>query len=114
MAASGLVLASAQALVWAAPVDLPAAPSRPGREGVLLIPFLGFHSFQGAYGSSVDTGARLGAVFGYRMSTFWSLNAELAVDVMNPSGPASFDSRGYMADVALAPLFHAPFRRTEL
>jgi hypothetical protein len=60
----------------------PPVPSPPStRHGLLVLPYLGLHSYQNVDMAAYSPGARFGALFGGRLSHWLSLNGELTVDV---------------------------------
>lgn len=89
----------------------PRAPSVPStRHGLLVLPYLGIHSYQNADMAGYSPGARFGALFGGRASHWLSLNGELTVDVSDiPHGGGSSnfnEGSEYYLDLALSPLVH--------
>jgi hypothetical protein len=84
------------------------------REGLLIMPFLGIHSFQNSGNEVFEAGLRVGALVGGYVADQWSLNASVIVDVINPNAdvvkpgaPADVDANGQVFELAFSPLFHA-------
>jgi hypothetical protein len=101
------------AVVPAAPAP-PPAPRPLWREGKIVMPFLGINSFQGDRATNLGLGLRVGTLLGSRVSEHWSLNAELAFDVVNADAPPGETDHGYMLDLAFAPLVHLAQQKVEL
>jgi hypothetical protein len=77
------------------------------------MPFIGIHSVLGSYGDSYDAGLRFGALLGWHLNEQFSMNAEFAVDIMNPkNAPSSYSET--MFDFAFSPLFHVPLGNLEI
>jgi hypothetical protein len=92
----------------AVPPPIPSPPST--RHGLLVLPYLGVHSYQNADMADYAPGPRFGALFGGRLSHWLSLNGELTVDVSympnsSSAGNLKEDSEYYL-DLAFSPLAH--------
>jgi hypothetical protein len=85
----------------------------PGRRGFLALLYIGAQNYLGDSGNGLDTGFRLGALLGGRMSPQFSLNGELTIDVLNPSN-SSTNTTFVDLDLALSPLLHVPAGNLEL
>src|SRR5262249_11674269 len=104
---NGACVAAAPASPPAAVV--PAAPAPPlWHEGKTVVPFAGINSFVGDRATNLGVGIRLGTLLGSRVSERWSLNVELAFDFVNADSPPGVTDRGYVLDLAFAPLLHFP------
>jgi len=85
--------------------DAPPLAPRP-RRALLMMPFLGLHSFQDSNNSGFDPGLRVGALFGRHLTREWSLNAGVLFDRLNPSSPPGFALSGQQYELSFSPLFH--------
>jgi hypothetical protein len=90
------------------PVYDPGPPAEPRyRRGLLFMPYLGFHEVVGKYSDNYSTGLRVGGLLGGHIGPFVSLNAEMAIDVMNVDTHSSGVSETEaFFDFAFSPLFH--------
>jgi hypothetical protein len=94
----------------------PPAPERQ-REGLMLLPYLGLHSFQDSNDEGLDPGLRLGTIVGGFVNNSWSLNAGLDFDLLNPntrSTGSTIDLSAEMLGLSLSPLFHFGAQKAEL
>jgi hypothetical protein len=90
---------------------MPSPPST--RHGLLVLPYLGLHSYQNVDMAAYSPGARFGALFGGRLSHWLSLNGELTIDVSDiPHG--SQEASEYYLDLAFSPLAHLVWGPVEL
>jgi hypothetical protein len=91
-----------------APPPIPSPPST--RHGLLVLPYLGIHSYQNADMAGYSPGARFGTLLGGRVSHWLSLNGELTLDVSDiphGSGASSLkEGSEYYVDLAFSPLVH--------
>jgi hypothetical protein len=72
-----------------------------------LIPFLGVHSLQNDSAKNFDPGLRVGALLGARVGGAFSVGAEVALDVLNPSNvPSGVDVTALDYHIAFSPLYH--------
>jgi len=84
------------------------APPEPNRSPLLVVPFLGIHSFQNDNATNIGPGLRLGVLLGGRLSDVVSLGGEAALDVVNPKNlPPGEDVTELNLHVAFSPLLHA-------
>jgi hypothetical protein len=91
----------------------PAAAAARG-SGLLVIPFLGLHSFQNASARREDAGLRVGVLLGGRINRAFSIGGEVALDVLNPNEiPAGDDVTALSFHVAFSPLVHVRSGATE-
>jgi hypothetical protein len=95
--------------VGAAPprvLEPPSSDSR--RSGVLIVPFVGLHSFQNDDAKNLDAGLRVGVLVGGRINEMLSIGGQAALDVVNPKNvPSGEDVTAWQLHVALSPLLHA-------
>jgi hypothetical protein len=99
------------AYAYPPPVAYAAPPPRPNRErkGMLVMPYLGVHSFQDSVDSGLDPGLRVGALVGGYVSNAWSLNGGFDLDLINPNSQATsagIELSTQMVDLTFSPLFH--------
>jgi hypothetical protein len=93
------------------------APSVRERHGMVILPYVGVHSFQGSNGSGLNPGLRVGAFVGRYVKRIWSLNGQAELDVLNPNDTASsagVDASAQMIGVTFSPLVHLGNGKTEL
>ena len=86
--------------------DLP--PTRPAyRRGVVFMPYFGLNSVVGSGSDGYSAGYHLGGVLGGHIGPVFSLNGEMALDIMSPKsgGPDADGSQVYF-DFDLTPLVH--------
>jgi hypothetical protein len=86
----------------------PSLPDRQ-RDGLLVLPFVGLHSFQDSNDQGLDAGLRVGSFLGGYVNNNWSLNALAELDVFNPNHNATnsgIDLSGQMLGVTFNPLLH--------
>lgn len=83
------------------------------------MPFVGFQGHQGESSQYVGIGARTGAVIGAYLGSFFSLNGQIDLDVLNINSPT--DMNGVTPEVvavdvtlAFSPFFHADAGPVEL
>jgi hypothetical protein len=95
----------------AAPAPARAAQAPLWREGFMVIPAIGIHSFQGSSAENTGPGLRLGLLAGSRMAELLSLNVGFAFDKANLETP---NTSAYIFDVGFNPLFHFPQERLEI
>jgi hypothetical protein len=92
------------------PPPVPTPPPPSSRHGLLVLPYLGIHSYQNVDMAAYSPGARFGALFGGRVSHWFSLNGELTVDVSDiphAGGSSNFkEGSEYYLDLAFSPLVH--------
>jgi len=92
-------------------------PSPPAaHQGLLLMGYVGVNAFPGkgaldssalGLSMSVDAGLRLGALVGYNVTPWISVNGELTVDVINSDDPSGYwKTGGTRKAIALSPFFH--------
>lgn len=97
------IIGSAPAHAEAPP---PAVVARPHSGGILM-PYVGFNSFQGTTGTNDGPGLRLGALAGGHVHEMVSLNGEVTVDFVNPKNvPSGVDVTALELDLAFSPLAH--------
>lgn len=89
---------------------LPPPSTAPARRGLLLLPFLGFNSYQGQTGQGTGVGLRLGTLLGGSVGDMFSANGEITLDVVNQkTAPSGYDSASRAQLVlAFSPLVHVP------
>jgi hypothetical protein len=94
---------------------------RPARRLFQLIPYIGGHSFQGDGGAILGPGWRVGALVGFRVNEYFTINGELTVDVLNATSLPPGDSSAaydYYSEVqgiiGLSPLVAFPVGGVEL
>jgi hypothetical protein len=96
-------------------------PPRPRRHSFVLLGYLGVQSYQGSASSDsfegtptdlrLDTGLRLGGLFGFHVGPQISLNAELTLDIPNAAVPQdafgdSTDITAVRFSLSFSPLYH--------
>jgi hypothetical protein len=93
---------------------VPAAAKAPlperTREGRLILPYLGLHSFQGSNEAGLDPGLRLGVLGGEYVTNHWSMNGALELDILNPNDMVTgggLDFSSQMLGLTFSPLYHA-------
>ena len=80
-----------------------------------LIPYLGFHSYQGEGGAHLGPGMRLGGLIGLRVGDDVWINGELTIDSANPRDfpkDETYDEDDFTA--SLSPLVFVPAGGVEL
>ena len=92
------------------PVEVPAF-----RRGLLLMPYLGANLALGDTSKAFNLGYRVGAIGGWRVLPFLSLNGEFTIDRPDPVDVES----GYLlkataADLAFSPFFHIALDRGDI
>jgi hypothetical protein len=91
-----------------------AAPVARASAGLLVLPYLGLHSFQESSADLLDPGLRVGLLLGRHISGKFSMSAELTYDRGNWSVPAGAgDASSYMLQVSYSPLFHTASGQAE-
>jgi hypothetical protein len=97
-----------------APAQVSPAASR--QNGVFLaLPYLGAESHRAQSGRSFGVGFLAGALFGARIGNKFSLNGELAIDVVNvKSAPTGTKASRREVDLAISPLYHLGARGVEV
>src|SRR5215831_9048003 len=84
----------------------PAVVARPHSGGIMM-PYVGFNSFQGTTGTNDGPGLRLGALAGGHVHEMVTLNGEVTVDFVNPKNVQSgTDVTALELDLAFSPLVH--------
>jgi hypothetical protein len=82
---------------------------------VLIMPFLGAHTYQGDTGKGSSAGLRLGTMVGGRIGEMFSINGEFGIDGLNPDNvPTGVDVTAVSVDVTLSPLVHVRTGAIEL
>jgi hypothetical protein len=90
-------------------------PPEPSRSPLIIVPFVGVHSFQNDTAKNLDAGLRLGGIVGGRVSDVLSLGGEAVLDVVNPNGvPSGVDVTALQFHIAFSPLLHARSGGAEL
>jgi hypothetical protein len=80
-------------------------PPPPRRSRVLVLPFIGLHSFVGNGADHRSVGASAGGLLGFRFSPVFSFAGELSVDVLNLHDSPD-NASGVAFVMALVPQFH--------
>jgi hypothetical protein len=81
----------------------------PAKSGFLALPYVGLESHAGDSGNGLGVGFVLGTLLGGRLTPQFSLNGEIMIDVLNPDTVSGLSETAVEVDIALSPLFHAPF-----
>jgi hypothetical protein len=90
------------------------APPPRHREGMLILPFLGLHSFQDSNASGLDAGLRVGSFVGGFINNSWSMNGAAELDILNFNNDGGVDGSGQMLAVTFDPLLHLGSEKIEL
>ena len=79
------------------------------------MPFAGLHSYRNDNATGIDPGLRLGTFLGGRINDIASLNAELRLDITNPSDiPPGTDFTEVVFAFTFSPLFQIPAGAVEI
>jgi hypothetical protein len=93
----------------------PLLPRVPRRRMFELIPYLGFHSYQGEGGAQLGPGMRLGGLIGLRVGDDLWINGELTIDSANPRNLPEGETYSEADFTAtLSPLVFVPAGSVEL
>jgi hypothetical protein len=95
-------------------VERPRGWIPPRQRGVLVLPFVGFHTVQGIAADDYDFGARFGFLLGAHVTSKVSLNVEAAWDILRVNSSNSSDVSAHDLTIAFSPLFHVGGRSAEL
>lgn len=80
-----------------------------------LLPYIGFHSYQGEGGTNLGPGLRVGGLTGFRLGDLVSLNAELSFDLLRATDlPAGDHYSEIDLTASFSPLVSFPAGRVEL
>ena len=86
--------------------DVP-PPHPPYRRGVVFMPYFGLNSVVGNGSDAYSAGFHLGGLLGGHIGPYFSLNGEMALDILSPKTGYSYaDGSQVYFDFDLSPLFH--------
>jgi hypothetical protein len=83
------------------------------RGGLVVMPFVGMHSFQDEHDSFADPGLRAGAFVGRFINNSLSLNGAATFDLFNPNDALTLDLHKQMIELTFSPLLHMGSPRVE-
>jgi hypothetical protein len=99
-----LLCAASLCFLAAPPVHAEPEPPPRAAPGLLALPFVGVHSYQGTSQASYMPGPRLGAIVGGRLVPWLSIDAEVTYDRSLFHG--GVDASESFVDLSLSPLLH--------
>ena len=86
----------------------PATPRTSYRGAFLCLPYVGFNLPVPDSANAYSVGFRAGALLGYHLLPFLSINSELTIDLLNVNGPNStgYNANEAVIDLTVSPLIH--------